>query len=296
MSEISDFIRKSFKEGDDKRDAGLTTPENIIRYDDLLYGEDPRWQVLDVYRPRDREGEKLPVIVSVHGGGWVYGDKERYQYYCMDLAQRGFAVVNFTYRLAPEYQFPAPLEDTNSVFAWVLAHSEEYGLDKEKVFALGDSAGGNILGLYCALCTNKEYAGQFSFHVPDGFVPAAVALNCGDYVVDAGRDQPGNMTMELMKDYLPEKGTEKELALLNVTKHITEDYPPVFLMTASGDALKEQGLFMAAKLTEKNVPFLYRMYGDKTNLLPHVFHCNIRSEAAKSCNDDQCSFFKGFCS
>ena len=183
MSEISEFIRKSFKEGDDKRDAGLTTPEDIIRYDNLLYGEDPKWQVLDVYRPRNREGEKLPVIVSVHGGGWVYGDKERYQYYCMDLAQRGFAVVNFTYRLAPEYQFPAPLEDTNSVFAWVLAHSEEYGLDKEKVFALGDSAGGNILGLYCALCTNKEYAGQFPFHVPEGFAPTAVALNCGDYVV-----------------------------------------------------------------------------------------------------------------
>ena len=42
MSEISEFIRKSFKEGDDKRDAGLTTPEDIIRYDNLLYGEDPK--------------------------------------------------------------------------------------------------------------------------------------------------------------------------------------------------------------------------------------------------------------
>ncbi|MDE7257780.1 MAG: carboxylesterase family protein, partial [Lachnospiraceae bacterium] len=90
MSAASDMIRKTFGEGDDKRDAGLTTPDNIERYDDIQYGTDPKWNVLDVYRPKLRKGDKLPVIVSVHGGGWVYGDKERYQYYCMSLAQHGF--------------------------------------------------------------------------------------------------------------------------------------------------------------------------------------------------------------
>ena len=70
MSETSDRIRREFKKSDDKRDAGLKTPEDIKRYDDIVYGGDPAWQVLDVYRPKAREGEKLPVIVSVHGGGW----------------------------------------------------------------------------------------------------------------------------------------------------------------------------------------------------------------------------------
>ena len=51
MSAVSDFIRKSFKEGDDIRDAGLTTPEDVLRYDDILYGTDPKWQGLDLYRP-----------------------------------------------------------------------------------------------------------------------------------------------------------------------------------------------------------------------------------------------------
>ena len=101
MSETSDLFRKLFKEGDDIRDAGLSTPDDIVRYDNILYGEEPAWQVLDVYRPGNAAGDKLPVIIDVHGGAWVYGDKERYQYYCMNLAQMGFAVVNFTYRLAP---------------------------------------------------------------------------------------------------------------------------------------------------------------------------------------------------
>ena len=268
MSAVSDFVRKSFKEGDDIRDAGLTTPEDVVRYDDILYGTDPKWQVLDLYRPKNKEGEKLPVIVSIHGGGWVYGDKERYQYYCMSLAERGFAVVNFTYRLAPEFKYPAPLEDTNLVFSWVLEHEAEYNLDTRHIFAVGDSAGGNILGLYCAICTNPEYAGHPS---------------------------PDNHTLELMADYLPGKGTREEMVLMNVTAHVTEKFPPVFLMTASGDFLKEQALLMASVLTRHNVPFLYRFYGDSQNLLPHVFHCDMRSEDGKQCNQDECDYFLKFC-
>ena len=91
MSIISNLIRSVFKNNDNKRDSGLCTPEDIYRYDDICYGPDQKWNVLDVYRPKAAEGA-LPVIISVHGGGWVYGDKERYQYYCMSLAQQGFAV------------------------------------------------------------------------------------------------------------------------------------------------------------------------------------------------------------
>ena len=50
MSEMSDTIRKLFREGDDRRDAGLTTPEGIRRFDDIVYGEDAERQILDVYR------------------------------------------------------------------------------------------------------------------------------------------------------------------------------------------------------------------------------------------------------
>ena len=96
---------------DAKRNEGLKTPRGIQRIDDLRYGEDER-NVLDVYRPKDAHG-RLPVIVSIHGGGWVYGNKEIMQFYCMSLAEKGFAVVNFNYRLAPYHKHPVPLEDAN---------------------------------------------------------------------------------------------------------------------------------------------------------------------------------------
>lgn len=295
MSKISDMIRENFKKTDDVRDAGLSTPDDIVRYDDIVYGEDAKLQVLDVYRPKESEGKQLPVIVSVHGGGWVYGDKERYQYYCMSLAQRGFVVVNFTYRLAPEYKFPSSLEDTNLVFTWILNHDEEYGFDTAHIFAVGDSAGGHILGLYSAICTNPEYAAEYTFKIPRGFVPMAVALNCGKYEISLEGDSTDEQTKLLMADLLPERGSAKELELINVTNHVTKNYPPTFVMTSTGDSLKDQAPIMAAKLASCNVPFIYRFYGDSKNKLDHVFHCNMKLDDARLCNDEECGFFREFC-
>lgn len=64
------------------------------------------WNLLDLHYPEETD-HPLPVIVSIHGGGYGYGTREVYHHYCADLARRGFAVVNFNYRLAPDSQFPA---------------------------------------------------------------------------------------------------------------------------------------------------------------------------------------------
>ncbi len=274
----------------------MTTPADVQRYDNILYGSDTAWQVLDVYRPRAAEGQILPVIVSVHGGGWVYGNKEVYQFYCMDLAQKGFAVVNFTYRLAPEFLFPSALEDTNLVFSWVLANAEQYGFDPKNIFAVGDSAGAHYLGMYCNLCTNPAYAAQFSIHTPTDFVPRAVALNCGEYELRAEQaDDLAELTHALMQDLLPGKGTEEELAQLSVLDALTSAFPPTFVMTATGDFLIGQAAPLAQKLLEKEVPFVYRFYGGAGQPpLGHVFHLNVRSTDAHLCNEEECMFFRRF--
>ena len=290
MSLTSFMLRSAFKRSDDKRDAGLTTPADIRRFDDIVYGPDARRQVLDVYRPKANEG-MLPVIVSIHGGGWVYGDKERYQYYCMSLAQQGFAVVNFTYRLAPKYKFPASLEDTNFVFHWVLDHAAEYGFDVCHVFAVGDSAGAHMLGLYSCICTNPDFASQFPFQPPEGFAPAGVALNCGVYEVTLSGKK--DLTARLMADYLPDKGSPEELEKISVLRHVTADFPPCFVMTAHDDFLREAAPPLVEKLEALGVSVRYHLYGDELNRLGHVFHCNMRSEDAARCNAEECAFFRG---
>ena len=295
MADIIERIRKSWAESDDKRDEGLKTPEGILRHDGLSYGSDGNWQKLDIYRPKDAEG-KLAVIVSVHGGAWVYGDKERYQYYCMDLARRGFAVVNFTYRLCPEFRFPAPLEDTSLVFRFMQEHGGEYGLDTGKVFAVGDSAGAHLLALYLCARSNPDYAAALPFELGPAPTVLAAALNCGVYDVRP-KDLPDKNLPEILKEFLPKGGTKDELEMISVAPHVSEALPPLYIMTSTDDMLKLQAPPLVQALCEANVPQTFRLYApeDRQGKLYHVFHLNIRSREAIACNDEECEFFRGFC-
>ena len=284
MSEFSDKIRQMFGEGDKVRDAGLTTPWDVIRQDDIQYGEDPQWQVMDLYRPRNAGEKDLPVIISFHGGGWVYGDKSVYQFYCMSLAQMGFAVVNFTYRLAPDFQYPAPLEDMNLVVNWVLDHAGEYHLDTRHVFGVGDSAGGQGLGLYAAFTSNPEYAALLPFDPPEGFAFSAVALNCAAFDMGEG-DQP------LKELYVP-AGMGDEM--VTVSRWVTDAYPPTYVMTANQDFLKGNAPKMVATLMEHEIPLVMACYGTKENPQPHVFHCNVRNPEGNLCNREEVAFFRRY--
>ena len=285
-------IRKDYGTGDYERDRNQTTPMEIQRFDDIVYGTDPRWQVLDIYRPKKEDGKKLPVIVSVHGGAWVYGTKETYQYYGMSLAKRGFAVVNFTYRLAPENKFPSALEDTNLVFQWMKDNGEQYGLDLERVFAVGDSAGAHLLTLFSNMCLNPEYAKHFSFSPVKEIHLQAVALNCGVYELNLKEDD--DLMRILRQEVMPQGGTAEEELLMNPLPFMTKQFPPVYVMTSNEDFLKDQAPLVVQRLEELEVPYRYHVYGDEHTLLYHVFHCNINLEAASQCNDDECEFFKEY--
>lgn len=289
MSILSLYIRKNFAKGDKQRDAGLSTPADIIRYDSIQYGPDKKWQSLDVYRPKNIEG-KLPVIISVHGGGWVYGDKEVYQFYCMSLAQRGFAVINFNYRLAPENKYPAQVEDTDAVVKWMLNNEDVYGFDLNNVFAVGDSAGGHLLSVYSLILTNKEYAENYYLNPPVNFRFNAIALNCGVYQQEMPSKK--DMKASLLNDLLPKGWGEKELNILNTYDKITRDFPPTFVMSANGDFLRGQVDIIVPELEKNNVEHEVHIYGTDDNQLGHVFHCNIRYIDAKKCNDEECEFFR----
>jgi len=293
LSLTSHLVNYTFLKADKARDKGLVTPDDITRFDNLSYGTDMKWNLLDIYFPKSRTG-KLPVIISVHGGGWVYGTKDIYQHYCMSLAQRGFAVINFNYRLAPQEIFPTQLEDINEVVKWMFDNAEHYNLDTNQVFMVGDSAGAHLVALYCCLLTNLEYANKFNINLKDEFCPKAVALNCGVYDVTRV-DKPHNKFFDsITRDFLGLNNYDEGIKLINVLNYITKDFPPVHLMTSNGDMLVNQAPYMEEKLKENNITYEFIIYGDDNNKLLHVFHLDIRSNDARSCNDEQCNFFKKY--
>ncbi len=287
MSFSAFLMRRAFAKGDAKRDAGLTIPPDVTYLRDLRYGSHPRFHLLDLCFPKG-SGGNLPVIVSFHGGGYVYGSKEVYQFYCASLAQRGFAVVNFNYRLAPKYKFPSPLEDLNAVLAWLLAHRDEYPVDPENVFLVGDSAGAQMASQYAAIWASPAYQKIMGITPPD-FRLAAVGLNCGMYDITAQRGDKGLKGVK--RDYFtahPERFGEQ----LNVLAYIDANYPPVSVFSAGGDFLRPHCEPMAELLRARGVDCDCHIYGDEHTY--HVFHCDMRSDVGRQANDDQTAFFRRY--
>ena len=288
---LVDEMRKAFKDGDDKRDEGLPTsiPE-VERFDDIAYGKDPKYQLLDVYLPSKRTDAKLPVIVNIHGGGWVYGTKETYQFYCMALAKEGFAVVNANYRLAPDVVYPGELDDVNRVFHWVAdsTNAAKYQLDLDNVFIVGDSAGGQMGEQILAAYTNADYRKYFGYSVPDLTIKAA-ALNCGAYFLTEINSIAG----------APEAYFRPEIRLtehdqLNAEQFLTTDLPPLFLMTCTDDFLRDNAYMLSGYLHAKGIYHEIHFYGDPDNRRGHVFNVNQKDDLAKQCNLDELNFFRKY--
>jgi len=287
MSEFAKRFRQGAGKNDRLRDKDKVTPDDVIRCDNIQYNRYVRYGLLDVYRPKNISG-KLPVIVSIHGGGYVYGSKEVYQYYCMFLAQQGYAVINFNYRLAPKFKFPAPLVDTNTVLTWACENRETYGFDLNNVYLVGDSAGAQITSQYAAIWANPSYAALFPFQVPNVRI-AAVGLNCGMY--DNEEVKCKDVTSPILIDYF---GKEHWMfgEMLCVLENINGNYPPSFVLSSGGDFLKHNCEPMAEFLRMKDIPVQSKIYGDDS--VKHVFHVDIATDIAKEANLDQIAFFKQF--
>ncbi len=237
----------------------------------IKYGEHTL-QTLDVYHPKDIN-KTYPIIFNVHGGGWVYGDKELYKNYCVALAKQGFCVINFNYRLSPEHTHPSQIQDINTVSQWIKENHSSYCMDLRRVFAIGDSAGAHLLALYC--CQNR---------VP--LLPQAIALNSGFFTFKHGRKYIMHL---LTKEFLARTSMEE----IEVLEHVPANFPSTFLLCASHDYFipHEQATMFAEKLSSLHIPYILKTYGNKKNRLQHLFQCNMGRIESHQCILDQTNFF-----
>lgn len=286
-------LRCQWAKNDAARDAGIPEPPSIRQICNIPYAAAPEgdanWNLADFYYPEQKK-DKYPVIVSVHGGGWFYGDKELYKLYTSNLALHGFAVVNFNYRLAPEHQYPAAFEDVCKLIQFLIENAENYQLDMQRFYMVGDSCGAQLVSQYCIFAASEAY--QQLFHelaAVKKLIPAKIALNCGIYEMLPETDEMicGWYLPEMMPESL-QKSTE------NILSYMNSKFPPCYLMTSVNDDLMPRTAVMKKRLSELNLPFVYREFGRTNPDDGHVFHLNLRSEDGKKCNREELEFFGDF--
>lgn len=132
--------------------ADYVAPDPATTILDIAYGDEPA-QRLDLYLPDEANA---PVVVFLHSGGWVAGDKAFVPPMVMRFVERGYAVASVGYRLAPEHTFPAPIHDVKLALRWLKAHGADSGsIDGDRIVLYGTSAGGHLASFVAA--TPRSY-------------------------------------------------------------------------------------------------------------------------------------------
>lgn len=292
--------------GERKRPASA---EGVEEYFDIDYiGDDNPYHKLDVYRPENASGQDLPVIIHIHGGGWVHGNKEATFRYCQSLALQGFAVVNINYHLLPDGVMPEPIQDIFAVFNFVMdsQNASIYGFDTNNVYLTGDSAGGHYVLLSLSVLVDPELSSIYG-------VQSDIQFNA------AGTSSTGFTFTEVLKlpipfahfyvnqffsDDLPYTAYRDdpryiEMAnSLNIENNKIERFPPMFVSSAHGDLFSVHSDRLVKELEERDVEYVYdfRESGDKDNPENYFLGHNFNIDAldwpiTKAVNKAMCDFF-----
>jgi len=244
-------------------DRGLAGPEPVGSVEDLKIPDAAGGQqTLRVYKP---EGVQpgAPVILWIHGGGWVLFDIDTYDASCRGLANKtGAIVVSPDYRRAPEAVFPASHDDVLAAYRWTVANAAQLGGDPARIGVGGESVGGNMAP---ATVLQLAHAGE---PLPVALVavyPVTTGEQFGESMQDAADGRPLNrallswMAMHAFEGR-PDAASDPRIALLDWSEEQRRLMPPTLVITDERDVLRSQGQQFAQDLQAAGVQTTHRYY------------------------------------
>lgn len=211
----------------------------------------------------------LPVLVYMHGGGWVVGSTETHDPFCRLLCDAAdVMILSLNFRLAPEHPFPAALEDVLDAFAWAAEHAADFGGDAQRILLGGDSAGANLAAVAAnRICT-----------AADGVKPAAQMLlypvtdhpsaGHGSYTErGSGCGLDAGLMRWFWDQYVTEaQAGDAEVSPLRLAK--LPALPPTLIATAEYDPLRDEGIAYAEKLKAAGIQVTHLHAADMHHNFP----------------------------
>ena len=213
------------------------------------------------FQRRGNETKQLtslrPLIIFYHGGGWVWGNMNLYSFICARIASiTNAAVLSVDYRLAPQYKFPTAVEDCYNTLIWASQGARYWKVDPERIFVMGDSAGGNLAAVVSRLSRDRKgprIAGQILIYpVTDG------RLRTPSF--NKFKDSP-TLTGRAMQFFIKSYQSEpKDILNPNFSPLLSKDHsrlPPTLIITADNDPLLDDGKLYAEALASADTPVKY---------------------------------------
>ncbi len=292
--EVFDKFWSMVGKSDEKRIASQTPTPGVAKRLDIPYVDDGRREhLLDVYRPEQAEGA-LPLIVDIHGGGWLYGYKEINTNYNLYLSSKGFTVVSINYRLGPEAPIYEQVRDVFEALAFIEKNAGDFGADLGNAFLCGDSAGGQLAAIACAVMARPDLQAIYGVTAP-GFSFRAAGIVCGAYDVEFILRLPAAKHYAeaiLGKDFK----TSRFRTLVNMSDilKVDTDLPPIWMSSSQEDFIGFLSIRFDKLLTKLGKEHTFRRYGrSKEHALPHVFNVtNPEYRESMDANDRMLAYFR----
>ncbi|MCH1624358.1 alpha/beta hydrolase [Ferdinandcohnia quinoae] len=269
-------------------DAKLTYPPEFDRDNvdvqiekDLAYPSHYRNAMFDLYMPA-RAKQPVPVILWVHGGAFVAGDKSGVENWGAMLAARGYAVVSMNYEWAPEARYPAQLIQINECLQYIQQLAKSRSFDMDQLFLAGDSAGAHMVAQFAALQTNESLSNelQITSSIPKGGIKG-VLLFCGPYDIEL-MTKPKSRLMRLFLgrigwSYLGKRNWQKSplAKTLKVTTYVTPHYPPCYITDGNTGSFEGHGRALVKVLRENGVPVVDRFFLLDDGIVNHEYQVDL---------------------
>ena len=200
-----------------------------------------------LYRPAGADG-LLPLVMFVHGGGWVIGDLDSYDRCCRTLAaESGMAVASVDYRLAPEHRFPAAVDDVEAALRWLSANAHALDCHPLRLALAGDSAGAQLAATAALRCAGSVPVAALGLIYPPAH-PFPVHT--------ASKIENGNgkvLTTALLEHFAslylgPDEALRSHRDAVLLGGHALSELPPTWLATLGHDPLRDDGLALVKAL------------------------------------------------
>lgn len=224
------------------------------------------------------ETTDLPLVVYIHGGGWVANSPGQFASYCKLIASQGFIVANVNYSLSPESIYPISTLQTIEVINYLLTTNLEINFNTNSFFIGGNSAGAHLATQIGALISNPTYAKKMDvkFKFPTSSLKGIIGINgIYDFSTVHKAKFPGMngflWAYTGMKDYLKSPKLE-EMSPIN---YIDVDFPPMYLTVGDDDSLIQQSKQLITHLDKLNLKYTKNLWEDISPKLNHDFAFNM---------------------
>lgn len=276
----------------ERKTAGVTIKKN------LSYPSEYGKNEFDLYLPEN--SENVPLILWVHGGAFVAGDKSGLEIWGSLLASEGYAVAAMNYEWAPEAAWPAQVIQVSECLKEIIRLSESsLSLNTDCVFLAGDSAGAHMAAQAATACFNSNYAEKTGIDMPIGKEALKGALlYCGPYELEAFAEIDNRLLNFFMnkigQSYVGTLNWKKHAntQYLNIIPWLTGDCPPVYITDGNSGSFESQGKNLGNALKGLNIPVRERYFPKSEGEIPHEYQMQLTSTQGQSCYEDTLEFLK----